>query len=138
MLKDTGAVITEAPNNPKAYYRASSALIALSRYSDALDCITRGKSLVGEAFEDKQRVWEALEVKARRGLVSVAERTERERREKVGKEALRRAIEVSEQHHTCVAAGTVPLTPATAFALVSRINSSDIAHPTSQPQPRCV
>ena len=95
VLRDTGAALTESPNSPKAYFRAASALLALKRWNDALDCISRGKALVTEAAEDKQKTWEGLEAKARKGLVGIEERTERERRDRVGKEALRRALQVS-------------------------------------------
>jgi hypothetical protein len=95
VLRDTGAVLKESPESPKAYFRAASALLALSRWNDAIDCIHRGKALVSEASEDKQKTWEGLESKARQGLKGIEERTERERRDRVGKEALRRAIRVS-------------------------------------------
>jgi tetratricopeptide (TPR) repeat protein len=98
VLRDTGAALTESPNSPKAYFRAASALLALSRWNDALDCISRGKGLVTEAAEDKQKTWEGLEAKARKGLVGIEERTERERRDRVGKEALRRALQVSKHN----------------------------------------
>ena len=95
VLRDTGAVLKESPNSPKAYFRAASALLALSRWNDAIDCINRGKALPSEAAEDKQKTWEGLEAKARKGLTGIEERTERERRDRVGKEALRRALQVS-------------------------------------------
>jgi len=98
-LKDTGAVLKESPNSPKAYFRAASALLALSRWNDAIDCINRGKALPSEAAEDKQKTWEGLELKARKGLTGIEERTERERRDRVGKEALRRALQVSWDVH---------------------------------------
>nr|CDI53932.1 related to CNS1-cyclophilin seven suppressor [Melanopsichium pennsylvanicum 4] len=37
-LRDTGKVIAMNPNNEKAYYRATKALIALDRFNDAQEC----------------------------------------------------------------------------------------------------
>jgi methylenetetrahydrofolate reductase (NADPH) len=95
VLRDTGVVLKETPESAKAYFRAASSLIALSRWEDASDCITRGKQLPSELSAEKQKTWEGLESKVAKGTLTVQERTERERRAKVGQEALRRAIEVS-------------------------------------------
>lgn len=92
VLRDTAVVLKESPNSPKAFFRAASALLALSRWGDAIDCIARGKALASEATEEKQKMWTDLEIKAKKGLTNIEEKTERERRDKVGKEALRRAI----------------------------------------------
>lgn len=91
-LKDTSVALMGNPVLAKAYFRASSALLALSRWEDALDCIERGRRLPDESAADKQNLWANLKSKAEAGLQFVAEKAERERRERVGNEALKRAI----------------------------------------------
>jgi hypothetical protein len=107
-LRDTSAALQHNPALAKAYFRATSALLALSRWTDALDCIQRGKSLPAESAADKQELWNNLEIRAHAGLQKEAEKAERERRSKVGKEALRRAILVS--NHNLRAARPLDLT----------------------------
>lgn len=95
VLKDTSAALTQNPALAKAYFRATSALLALSRWEDALDCIERGRKLPNESAADKQDLWINFKSKAEAGLRLVAEKAERERRERVGNQALIRAFHVS-------------------------------------------
>lgn len=41
MLKDCSKALTINPKSPKAYYRSASALLALDRLDEALDCCDR-------------------------------------------------------------------------------------------------
>lgn len=94
MLRDTSAVLKLNPVQPKAYFRAASALLSLSRWEDALKCIDHGKQLESEKEDSKQAMWQGLEQKAKKGLTASAEKEERIRRAKLGKEALQQAIRV--------------------------------------------
>jgi hypothetical protein len=66
----------------------------LSRWEDALKCIDHGKQLESEKEDSKQAMWQGLEQKAKKGLTVSAEKEERIRRAKLGKEALQQAIRV--------------------------------------------
>ncbi len=95
VLRDTSNILTANPAISKAYYRAASALLATNRWDAALDCIARGSALPEEGEPEKQQVWVRLREAASRGLQKEADRAERERRKRVGAEALRRALRVS-------------------------------------------
>ncbi|KAK4685604.1 tetratricopeptide repeat protein 4, partial [Tremellales sp. Uapishka_1] len=95
VLKDTGVVIALAAAKGdappvKAMYRAAQSLVALEKWTEARDCIERGGALKGE---EGNAVWKGLLDRVDMGESTVEERKERARREKVGKEALRRAVE---------------------------------------------
>jgi len=97
VLRDTGVIIALTSKDggqppAKAMYRAAQSLVALERWEEARDCVARGKELKGE---ESNKVWETLGEQVEKGQRRVEERIERLRREKVGKEALRRAVEVS-------------------------------------------
>ncbi|KAI5450397.1 methylenetetrahydrofolate reductase (NAD(P)H) met13 [Naganishia albida] len=92
VLRDTSAVLKLNPIQPKAYFRAASALLSLSRWEDALKCIDHGKQLESEKEDSKQAMWQGLEQKAKKGLTVTAEKEERIRRVKLGKDALQQAI----------------------------------------------
>lgn len=104
VLKDTKAVISlVTPNEvpPKTWYRAAQSLVALERWMEARDCVERGleSELIGnetqsDERERKRKVWDDLTRSIDGGQRKVEERIERERRERVGKEALRRAVAV--------------------------------------------
>lgn len=96
VLRDTSAVLKLNPIQPKAYFRAASALLSLSRWEDALKCIDHGKQLESEKEDSKQAMWQGLEQKAKKGMTVTAEKEERIRRVKLGKDALQQAIKVSE------------------------------------------
>lgn len=70
-------------------------MLSLSRWEDALKCIDHGKQLESEKEDSKQAMWQGLEQKAKKGLTVSAEKEERVRRVKLGKEALQQAIRVS-------------------------------------------
>jgi hypothetical protein len=100
VLRDTGVIIAlctnpaggkRKPVPPKAMYRAAQALVALERWKEAGDVVARGKELPGEVTT----VWAELEGKVEKGTRTVEERRERIRRERLGKEALNQAVEVS-------------------------------------------
>lgn len=93
VLRDTADVIRKNPSNAKAFFRASSALLALERWDDAIDCIKHGRALSSEQETDKQTMWDGLDAKAQAGNRKVGDRTERLRRDKVGKEAFKRALD---------------------------------------------
>jgi tetratricopeptide (TPR) repeat protein len=95
VLRDTSAVLKLNPTSPKAYFRAASALLSLSRYEDALTCIDHGRKLESEQEDSKQAMWQGLQDKAKKGLQAITEKEERLRRDKLGKEALQQAIRVS-------------------------------------------
>jgi hypothetical protein len=100
VLRDAGLIIALCTNPaederravpPKAMYRAAQALVALERWKEAGDVVARGRELPGE---EGNKVWSELSGKVDKGRRSVAERMERIRREKLGKDALKRAVEV--------------------------------------------
>lgn len=95
VLRDTSAILKLNPDSPKAYFRAATALLSLSRYEDALTCIDHGRKLESEQEDSKQATWQGLQDKAKKGLQAITEREERLRRDKLGKEALQQAIRVS-------------------------------------------
>ena len=76
----------------KAMYRAAQSLVALERWDEARDCIGRGKMLKGETGNG---MWNAVEEEVDRGRGKMVERIERERRDKLRKQALNRAVLVS-------------------------------------------
>lgn len=100
VLRDAGLIIALCTNPaegtpravpPKAMYRAAQALVALERWKEAGDVVARGRELPGE---EGNIVWSELSGKVDKGRRSVAERMERIRREKLSKDALKRAVEV--------------------------------------------
>ena len=98
VLKDTGLIIVLSIQSNKmapvkALYRAAQALVALERWSEAQDIVSRVMETPGEGTKSE---WKNLEEDIGRGQRRDAERTERLRREKLGKRALRDAIEVSD------------------------------------------
>lgn len=95
VLRDTSAVLKLNPDSPKAYFRASSALLDLGRWDDALKCIAFGRQLESEKESSKQAMWDGLEQKAKNGLRKTAEKEERVRRDKLSRAALQQAIRVS-------------------------------------------
>jgi tetratricopeptide (TPR) repeat protein len=96
VLKDTSVIIIlaiqgELTPPTKAMFRAGQALVALRRWREATDVVKRGLDMV----EDKEKaVWKALERDIDIGLRRDGEKTERMRRERLTKEALRKALEV--------------------------------------------
>lgn len=100
-MRDVGVIIALCINPPKGkkrrpvpvktMYRAAQALVALERWKEAKDVIERGQEMEGQKGE---KVWVDLEKKVEDGTRRIAERVERIRREKLSKEALRKAIEV--------------------------------------------
>ncbi|KAJ9126432.1 hypothetical protein QFC24_002175 [Naganishia onofrii] len=92
VLRDTSAVLKLNPDSPKAYFRASSALLDLGRWDDALKCIAFGRQLASEKESSKQAMWDGLEQKAKSGLQKVTEKEERLRRDKLSRVALQQAI----------------------------------------------
>lgn len=93
VLRDAGVVIALCtqegrPVPPKALFRAAQALVALERWTEARDVINRGK--VGD-----ETSWKDVEAKVERGMKGEKERAERLRRERLGKRALKEAVEVS-------------------------------------------
>lgn len=96
-LKDTGTIIAlsikEGKVPPgKAMYRAGQSLVALERWREARDVIKRGREIPGEESKPE---WVKLEEQVEKGQRRVMETTERERRSRLGKAALRKAVEVS-------------------------------------------
>ena len=94
-LRDAGVIIAlciqdQKPPPVKALYRAAQALVALERWKEAKDVVKRGREMPGE--ENKPE-WKKLEDDAEKGQRRVVERFERERRAKLGKSALRKAVE---------------------------------------------
>lgn len=95
-LKDTGVIIAlslQAKQVPpvKAMYRAGQSLVALERWDEARDVVKRGREIPGEQGKPE---WKKLSDEVEKGQRRVVERAERERREKLGKAALRKAVEV--------------------------------------------
>jgi len=100
VLKDTGVIIaltsTEVGQAPtKAMYRAAQSLVALGKWQEAKDCVERGQGLAKQQM-DVAEAWGVLEEQVERGTRKEVEGKERLRREKLGAEALRRAIEVND------------------------------------------
>jgi tetratricopeptide (TPR) repeat protein len=96
VLKDTGVIIIlsiQKGKSPpvKAMFRAGQALVALSRWKEALDVVKRGMEMVEEK---EQGVWKGLEKDIEKGVKRDGERSERVRRERLKKVALKRAIQV--------------------------------------------
>jgi tetratricopeptide (TPR) repeat protein len=99
VLKDVGVIIALSTKDGKvvpikALYRAAKSLIALERWKEATDVVTRGK----EAAEDKAKR-EVLEGDIARGVRRGMERAERLRREMMSKESLRLAVQVGSFSH---------------------------------------
>lgn len=98
VLKDAGVIIAlctqgRKPVPIKALFRAGKALVALERWKEARDVVERGKEL---ASDKDRKDWKALSGEVERGWKRVVERAERGRREKLGAQALKTAIEVSD------------------------------------------
>lgn len=96
-LKDTGTIIALSLKDNKvppvkAMYRAAQSLVALERWKEASDVIQRGKAIPSE---EAKAEWKKLEEAVEKGQRRVIESTERERRTRLGKAALRKAVEVS-------------------------------------------
>lgn len=127
VLKDTGVIIAlsvEEGEEPqmKALYRAAQSLVKLERWDEASDCVMRGP---GRAPKEEGKVWEMLAEDVERGKRKVAERAERKRRERLGREALRRGVEVS-------GAGTVQeFTYVDSRSLEACLSSTRQTHPTT-------
>lgn len=76
VLRDCAKVIEGNPGNVKAHYRAASALVALGRWSEAVEILTRGLLL---NLDDPQRKsMQALLAKSREGLVAAEEKLAKE------------------------------------------------------------
>lgn len=93
VLKDAGTVIALSFQegrvvSPKVLFRAAQALVGLERWTEARDVVARGK--VGD-----DKAWKDLGRRVERGMKAEVERAERLRRERLGKRALREAVEVS-------------------------------------------
>ena len=93
-LKDTGSIIALCLKEkklppPKALYRAGQSLVALERWTEAKDVLQRGMQLKGE---EKKPEWKRLLDQAELGERKVMERVERQRREKLGAQALSNAL----------------------------------------------
>lgn len=92
VLKDAGTVIALCVQEkktvpPKALFRAAQALVGLERWREARDVVNRGK-------EGDEKTWRELETRIEKGVKAEIERAERLRRERLGKKALREAIDV--------------------------------------------
>ena len=97
VLRDVGVIIAlsvedKRPVPPKAMYRAAQSLIALERWTDARDCVARGRALPQPEAEEKN--WQKLQEQVEAGPKRERDRVERKRREAEEKLALRRAIVV--------------------------------------------
>lgn len=97
VLKDTSAIIALAaastpPTDPpaKALYRAAQALIALDKWPEAADAVSRGRGLKAEAANGK--VWDVLAAQVAAGERRVFERGERARRKAVTDGARKLAV----------------------------------------------
>lgn len=96
VLKDVGVIFVLSTKEGKAVpvkalYRAAKSLVALERWKEASDVVSRGKELAGAGA---QRDWDVLAGEIERGVRRGMERAERIRRETLGKEALRIAVQV--------------------------------------------
>lgn len=80
VLRDCSTAISLNPKSSKAFYRSASALVALERYDEALDCCT--KCL---AFDPDNKGMEAIRQKTQ-SLKDAKEKKERERRDKLRRE----------------------------------------------------
>ena len=80
VLKDCSKAIAINPRSSKAYYRSASALVALERYDEALDCCERCLQ-----FDKDNSGVKSVQGKALR-LKEVKEKKERERAEKLRRE----------------------------------------------------
>jgi hypothetical protein len=95
-LRDAGTIIAlcikEGQVPPvKALYRAAQSLVKLERWTEAGDVIRRGREIPGEEHKAE---WKKLEEEVEKGIRRVMEKAEREKRERLSKIALRKAVEV--------------------------------------------
>jgi hypothetical protein len=95
VLRDTSAIIAlaaTAKKDPpsKALFRSAQALIALEKFAEAADAISRGKGLWSEGAN--QRVWEGLEAQLAAGERRAFERDESKRRKGITDAARKLAI----------------------------------------------
>ena len=84
VLRDCAKTIEGNPGNVKAHYRAASALVALARWSEAVEILSRG--LLLNLDHTQQKSIQALLAKSREGLVAA----ERKRAEEEETRALQR------------------------------------------------
>lgn len=109
VLGDCADALTLNPISIKALFRASSALLLMEKYAEAIDCAGRGLTIPGEETnkalkEIVEKATKRKEVKERRE----GERKERARRETEGRQALSEAFKVRLQnpsHHFTLAIG---------------------------------
>lgn len=95
VLGDCADALTLNPLSIKALYRAASALVAMEKYTEAIDCSSRGLSIPGEEGNValKEIVRKASGLKEKKDRVE-GTRKERARRVAEGKQALQLAFAV--------------------------------------------
>lgn len=76
VLRDCAKAIEGNPGNVKAHYRAASALVALERWSEAVEILTRG--LLLNLDHTQRKSIQALLTKSREGLVAAEEKQAKE------------------------------------------------------------
>lgn len=95
VLRDTSAALGINPKNVKAFFRAARALFALDKTLEAADCCNHVLEL-----EPDNKPAQALKVKVEKRAAEVERREketlERTRRTTEGKQALQRALLVSQ------------------------------------------
>jgi hypothetical protein len=95
VLGDCADALTLNPVSTKALFRASSALLLMEKYAEAIDCAGRGLAVPGE--EGNKALKEVVDKASKRREVKErreGERKERARRETEGKQALELAFQV--------------------------------------------
>ncbi|WVW80005.1 hypothetical protein I302_101978 [Kwoniella bestiolae CBS 10118] len=102
VLKDVGTIIAlytaeKLPSDKaliKAMYRVTNSLIALERWREALDVISRAKGELqnGKIPGEDISLWDGLEEKVQKGQQREVERANRIRREKITKITLEKAV----------------------------------------------
>ena len=83
MLRDCSRAISINPQSSKAYYRSATALVALERYDEALDCCDRCLR-----FDKDNKAVQVIRDKAAK-LKEAKERRERERQEQIRQEQMK-------------------------------------------------
>ena len=130
VLGDCADALTLNPVSIKALFRASSALLLMEKYAEAIDCAGRGLTIPGEEANKSLReivdkATKRKEVKERRE----GERNERARRETEGRQALSLAFQVRPDARQPAAGGltgTGALTSRSSQPAGSRSHRSDV------------
>ncbi|WVR03942.1 hypothetical protein IAU60_000941 [Kwoniella sp. DSM 27419] len=101
VLYDTGGIIAlytteRLPTDKalvKAMFRAAQSLVALERWKEAGDVVSRGQECAKEVKGEDEKPWIKLAGDVDKGVKRVQERMERLRREQLDKAALKKAVD---------------------------------------------